>query len=159
LILRIASKSPHLVIYPIIATLNSSEEEEVIQSVQQILASIEAGNPELVSQVQVLIGELLRITFLWEEQWLSALQHAQSELSSKVKHLKSELLKLKSDSTTVQTEQVIFFPFFFSFFTDFFFFLALCVCTTAPNYSRAVPRSDKVHRLQPQQTDQNDAST
>eukprot|EP01135_Chromosphaera_perkinsii_P005703 Nk52_evm3s359 gene=Nk52_evmTU3s359 len=111
LLVEISKESPHLIIYPSVigetqgdpevtedtGPLKSSEKSA--QGFRTIMNSLNQHWPALVSEVQVLIDELRRITVLWEEQWLECLLQVQPEVSKKMKRLEAEAKRVNDNST------------------------------------------------------------
>uniref|UniRef100_A0A8B9KFC0 non-specific serine/threonine protein kinase n=1 Tax=Astyanax mexicanus TaxID=7994 RepID=A0A8B9KFC0_ASTMX len=55
--------------------LCSSEDQAMMQDCySKIVDTLSSGNPTMVLQVQMLVGELRRVTLLWDELWLGVLQ-------------------------------------------------------------------------------------
>jgi PI-3-kinase-related kinase SMG-1 len=105
LISRIGQENPQLIVYPAVVG-QSTEASDQDAAMKAIFNTLQVHSPDLVSEVQLLVGELERITTLWEEQWLGALQTAQSEAAVKLRTLKAEIPRLKSNTTLSDTEKV-----------------------------------------------------
>lgn len=117
LLCRVASDSPHLIIFPAVVgadkehridnvltalnapttTINSA----LTECFNSLLDTLSKQASERVKQVQVLVHELKRISLLWEELWLAALTQIYSEHAKRMVAIETELKKL---SSTVSTE-------------------------------------------------------
>ena len=104
---KIATEYPHFIVYPTVVALNSSTSSlnnnnnssnsiasNSIHYIRDIVSSLHSN---LYNEVLFLIKELSRITVLWEEQSLNTLQHILHDLSSKIKMLKTELVKIQQE--------------------------------------------------------------
>ncbi|KAJ6638202.1 Serine/threonine-protein kinase Smg1, partial [Pseudolycoriella hygida] len=121
LLCRLAQDSPHLIIFPAVV---GSDQEKQMDITDISLASIDLDHdeeerndsntgltscfnslldilvkqtPETVHQVQLLVRELKRVTLLWDELWLVALNQAYSECTKRLTTFESDLKKM-SDS-------------------------------------------------------------
>ncbi|XP_077868684.1 serine/threonine-protein kinase SMG1-like [Saccoglossus kowalevskii] len=72
-----------------------------------ILDNLGKFNPMLVSQVQVLVQELRRITLLWEELWLGTLNQHHIDVSlRRVPQLEDEIKRVLSNNTLTKEEKM-----------------------------------------------------
>ena len=85
LISKLGKESPHLIVYPTVVGLAAENRTQSTQELQlesnfRYFSSLELNSmlltqkPQLVAEVQLLIGELTRITSLFEEQWMVTLK-------------------------------------------------------------------------------------
>lgn len=58
-----------------------------------------------ISEVQMLVHELRRITVLWDELWLGTLAQHHSDMSRKCHQLTAEIARLNNNSSLTQTEK------------------------------------------------------
>ena len=65
---------PRLLITPLLVATRSERDQKTIAN--KILNQLRLFYPELVEQVAVITDELVRVSFLWHEQWHAALQVA-----------------------------------------------------------------------------------
>lgn len=68
--------------------------------------SLQIHHPKLVSEVELMISEFSRLTALWEEQWVVALQKAQSEIMGRIKTIKNEIAAIISNQNEEQIRLV-----------------------------------------------------
>uniref|UniRef100_A0A1B6CNV0 non-specific serine/threonine protein kinase n=1 Tax=Clastoptera arizonana TaxID=38151 RepID=A0A1B6CNV0_9HEMI len=61
--------------------------------------------PEAISQVQILVKELRRITLLWDELWLGTLVQHHTDISRRVSQLEMETLRVDNNTHLSQTEK------------------------------------------------------
>lgn len=123
LLCRVASDSPHLIIFPAVvgavqeqrmdiadislvtSTTNTEENPEKMDIGQNktnsaltscfnsLLDTLSKQASEPVSQVQLLVRELKRVTLLWEELWLSSLAQIYSEYAKRLSTFESDMKK------------------------------------------------------------------
>jgi PI-3-kinase-related kinase SMG-1 len=55
--------------------------------------------PEAISQVQLLVQELRRITLLWDELWLGTLVQHHAEISRRLQQLELEVLRVEDNAS------------------------------------------------------------
>ena len=56
-------------------------------------------------QVTVLVGELRRVTLLWDELWLGSLAQYTSEIARQVKRFQEEAARLESNKSLSEQEK------------------------------------------------------
>lgn len=54
------------------------------------------GSFRLVSEIQMMVGELRRITLLWDELWLGTLNQHQADVTRRLQQLEHEVKKVNS---------------------------------------------------------------
>lgn len=59
--------------------------------------SLLAQVPETISQVQLLVSELRRITLLWDELWLGALTQHYSDMARRINQLEMEIVRIDTN--------------------------------------------------------------
>lgn len=115
LLCRVASDSPHLIIFP--AVVGAAKEHQtdfhgmsmtaptansaLTVCFNSLLDTLSQQASEPVKQVQVLVQELKRVSLLWEELWLSSLTQTYSE---NVKRITAFELDVKRAATERDTE-------------------------------------------------------
>jgi len=52
----------------------------------------------MISEVQLFVGELRRITLLWDELWLGALSQLYQDVMRRLKQLENEMAKVSSNT-------------------------------------------------------------
>jgi PI-3-kinase-related kinase SMG-1 len=55
--------------------------------------------PEAISQVQLLVQELRRITLLWDELWLGTLAQHHAEISRRLQQLELEVVRVEDNAS------------------------------------------------------------
>lgn len=55
--------------------------------------------PEAISQVQLLVQELRRITLLWDELWLGTLVQHHAEISRRLQQLELEVVRVEDNAS------------------------------------------------------------
>lgn len=104
LLCRVANFAPHLIIFPTVV-LNISENPEDSDEKDQrkdsssscfsnLLDTLSKQCPETVNQVQLFVKELRRITILWDEKWLMALQQIYGEYAKRFSNFDNEFQKI-----------------------------------------------------------------
>lgn len=58
-----------------------------------------------ISEVQMLVHELRRITVLWDELWLGTLAQNHSDMSKKCHQLTAEITRLNNNSSLSKSEK------------------------------------------------------
>lgn len=127
LLCRVAMDSPHLIIFPTVvgaqdksmdvskitsgsggATGNESEADWQNSSLTfcftSLLDTLSMQSPKTVSQVQLFVRELRRISLLWDELWLLSLSQVYAENAKKFQNFDIEF-----QNTDKSTEKVILF--------------------------------------------------
>lgn len=99
LLCRVAKDSPHLIIFPTVVGAAQEQKIELEKLTQNdetvelqdskntsltfcfdsLLDTLSKQSPKTVSQVQLLVYELRRITLLWDEQWLQSIHQVYAE--------------------------------------------------------------------------------
>ena len=64
--------------------------------------------PETISQVQLLVSELRRITLLWDELWLGALTQHYSDMARRINQLETEVARIDANRHLSDTEKDTF---------------------------------------------------
>uniref|UniRef100_A0A8C2ZQ79 non-specific serine/threonine protein kinase n=1 Tax=Cyclopterus lumpus TaxID=8103 RepID=A0A8C2ZQ79_CYCLU len=130
LLCRVAQDSPHLILYPaIVGSLslggeaqNEEEEEEEEEKEEQqkeqesdqammqdcyskIVEKLSFANPTMVLQVQQLVGELRRVTLLWDELWLGVLQQQHMHVLRRIQQLEDEVKRVQNNNTLRRDEK------------------------------------------------------
>ncbi|XP_077980517.1 serine/threonine-protein kinase SMG1-like [Glandiceps talaboti] len=91
---------------------DDDEQDEQNRSMLQnafgyILDNLAKYNPTLVSQVQVMVQELRRITLLWEELWLGTLNQHHIDVSGRrMPQLEDEIKRVLNNSTLTKDEKM-----------------------------------------------------
>ncbi|XP_070580922.1 serine/threonine-protein kinase SMG1-like [Ptychodera flava] len=91
---------------------DEDEDDEANRSMLQnafgyILDNLAKFNPTLVSQVQVMVQELRRITLLWEELWLGTLNQHHIDVSGRrLPQLEDEIKRVLANSTLNKDEKM-----------------------------------------------------
>nr|NVI76409.1 no-on-and-no-off transient C [Cucujiformia] len=87
-----------------------SDSEEVSNSLQSsfknMVDTLSKQDPEIISQVQLLVKELRRITLLWDELWLGTLLQHNSELNKRQEQLEYEIEKVVDNPNLVQEQKI-----------------------------------------------------
>lgn len=88
----------------------SDVEEEVSSSLQSsfkvLVDTLSKQDPETISQVQLLVRELRRITLLWDELWLGTLLQHSSEITKREQQLEYEIEKVMENPNLSEEEKV-----------------------------------------------------
>lgn len=126
LLCRVAIDSPHLIIFPTVVgaqeTMDVAKitDEDVEKSVEQewknssltfcfnsLLETLSMQSPKTVSQVQLLVRELRRISLLWDELWLLSLSQVYGENVKKFQNFDNEFQALSKtpDKVELYTEK------------------------------------------------------
>jgi len=58
-----------------------------------------SGSQVTVPQVQQLVGELRRVTLLWDELWLGVLQQQHMHVLRRVQQLEDEVKRVQNNNT------------------------------------------------------------
>jgi serine/threonine-protein kinase SMG1 len=126
LLCRVANDSPHLIIFPTVvgsqdksmnvskitsstSSSSSSDEEEQNSSLTfcftALLDTLSMQSPTTVSQVQLFVRELRRISLLWDELWLLSLSQMYAENAKKFLNFEAEF----QNFTDKSSEKIILF--------------------------------------------------
>eukprot|EP00924_Labyrinthula_sp_SR-Ha-C_P000845 augustus_masked-scaffold_7-processed-gene-5.10-mRNA-1 protein AED:0.32 eAED:0.32 QI:0/-1/0/1/-1/1/1/0/1963 len=99
LLLLLSNISSHPLLFPLIVT-GTSDKMHKKQSAQFLLAHIQKKDPILVKQALAVSRELTRIASLWEENWVTALEHAARQYfgsNGRFENMLSALLPLHAE--------------------------------------------------------------
>lgn len=58
----------------------------------------------MISEVQLFVSELRRITLLWDELWLGALSQLYQDVTRRLKQLENEVAKVTANTTLTAEE-------------------------------------------------------
>lgn len=58
----------------------------------------------MISEVQLFVSELRRITLLWDELWLGALSQLYQDVTRRLKQLENEIAKVTANTTLTAEE-------------------------------------------------------
>ncbi|XP_067088604.1 serine/threonine-protein kinase SMG1 isoform X1 [Osmerus mordax] len=85
----------------------SSQDQAMMQDCYgKIVDKLSAANPTMVLQVQMLVGELRRVTLLWDELWLGVLQQQHMHVLRRVQQLEDEVKRVQSNNTLRKEEKM-----------------------------------------------------
>lgn len=125
LLCRVAGDAPQLIIFPaVIGALDEGLKFDLLnldvdsdpddgvnkktlqKSFQNLVENLTTNqNKDFITQVQVLVKELRRITLLWEELWLGTLGQLQTEISKRQQQLEIELAKVQNNPHLTATQK------------------------------------------------------
>ncbi|KAL6068818.1 Serine/threonine-protein kinase smg1 [Balamuthia mandrillaris] len=114
LVCKIGQASPHLLVYPAVVGNNAQQAAitgqfpsnlAVSKQFQSIVSSLQEHSPQLITEVQSMISELTRITLLWEEHCLITLQNLMPDVASRIRKLKTEILRVDANIHLTHTEK------------------------------------------------------
>eukprot|EP00062_Callorhinchus_milii_P009126 gi/632952733/ref/XP_007892012.1/ PREDICTED: serine/threonine-protein kinase SMG1 [Callorhinchus milii] len=71
-----------------------------------IVDKLSSANPTMVLQVQMLVGELRRITVLWDELWLGVLQQQHMHVLRRIQQLEDEVKRVQNNNTLRKEEKM-----------------------------------------------------
>ncbi|XP_069762352.1 serine/threonine-protein kinase SMG1 isoform X4 [Narcine bancroftii] len=71
-----------------------------------IVETLSLANPTMVLQVQMLVGELRRITVLWDELWLGVLQQQHMHVLRRIQQLEDEVKRVQNNNTLRKDEKM-----------------------------------------------------
>lgn len=87
-----------------------SDVEEVSNSLQSsfktMVDALSKQDPDTISQVQMLVKELKRITILWDELWLGTLMQYHNEINKRQEQLEVEIEKVNENQYIEHEEKV-----------------------------------------------------
>ncbi|XP_063077660.1 serine/threonine-protein kinase SMG1 isoform X2 [Engraulis encrasicolus] len=87
--------------------LCSSEDQAMMQDCySKIVDKLSNANPTMVLQVQMLVGELRRVTLLWDELWLGVLQQQHMHVLRRIQQLEDEVKRVQNNNTLRKDEKV-----------------------------------------------------
>ena len=78
---------------------------EMVGAHNRIVEVLKRKSPQAIEQVTVLVGELRRVTRLWDELWLGTLQQYGSEVARQVKRVQEEGARLATNTSLSQAER------------------------------------------------------
>lgn len=104
LLVMLAKLSPWSIVYPALVDTNT-QEKEIPEELQQILACLYKLYPRLVQDAQLIIKELENVTVLWEELWLSTLQDLHADVMRRISLLKEEATRIAENVTLSHGEK------------------------------------------------------
>ncbi|XP_016124674.1 serine/threonine-protein kinase SMG1-like [Sinocyclocheilus grahami] len=85
----------------------SSEDQAMMQDCySKIVDKLSSANPTMVLQVQLLVGELRRVTLLWDELWLGVLQQQHMHVLRRIQQLEDEVKRVQNNNTLRKDEKV-----------------------------------------------------
>ncbi|XP_062840999.1 serine/threonine-protein kinase SMG1 isoform X2 [Trichomycterus rosablanca] len=85
----------------------SVEDQAMMQDCySKIVDTLSAANPTMVLQVQMLVGELRRVTLLWDELWLGVLQQQHMHVLRRIQQLEDEVKRVQNNNTLRKDEKV-----------------------------------------------------
>nr|NVI76416.1 no-on-and-no-off transient C [Cucujiformia] len=87
-----------------------SDVEEVTNSLQSsfkvMVDTLSKQDPDTISQVQLLVRELRRITLLWDELWLGTLLQHHSDINKRQHQLEYEIEKVTENPNLAEEEKI-----------------------------------------------------
>ncbi|XP_028842210.1 serine/threonine-protein kinase SMG1 isoform X2 [Denticeps clupeoides] len=87
--------------------LCSSEDQAMMQDCySKIVDKLSSANPTMVLQVQMLVGELRRVTLLWDELWLGVLQQQHMHVLRRIQQLEDEVKRVQNNNTLRKEEKM-----------------------------------------------------
>ncbi|XP_062388673.1 serine/threonine-protein kinase SMG1 isoform X3 [Sardina pilchardus] len=87
--------------------LCSSEDQAMMQDCySKIVDKLSSANPTMVLQVQMLVGELRRVTLLWDELWLGVLQQQHMHVLRRIQQLEDEVKRVQNNNTLRKDEKL-----------------------------------------------------
>ncbi|KAM9745691.1 serine/threonine-protein kinase SMG1 isoform 1-T1 [Menidia menidia] len=85
----------------------SSQDQAMMQDCySKIVEKLAAANPTMVLQVQQLVGELRRVTLLWDELWLGVLQQQHMHVLRRIQQLEDEVKRVQNNNTLRRDEKI-----------------------------------------------------
>ncbi|KAL4659048.1 serine/threonine-protein kinase SMG1 isoform X1 [Arapaima gigas] len=85
----------------------TSEDQAMMQDCySKIVDKLSSANPTMVLQVQLLVGELRRITLLWDELWLGVLQQQHMHVLRRIQQLEDEVKRVQTNNTLRKEEKM-----------------------------------------------------
>ncbi|XP_028310240.1 serine/threonine-protein kinase SMG1 isoform X2 [Gouania willdenowi] len=88
-------------------TTCSSQDQAMMQDCySKIVEKLSAANPTMVLQVQQLVGELRRVTLLWDELWLGVLQQQHMQVMRRIQQLEDEVKRVQNNNTLRRDEKI-----------------------------------------------------
>uniref|UniRef100_UPI0037E707FB serine/threonine-protein kinase SMG1 n=1 Tax=Semicossyphus pulcher TaxID=241346 RepID=UPI0037E707FB len=90
-----------------LATFCSSQDQAMMQDCySKIVEKLSFANPTMVLQVQQLVGELRRVTLLWDELWLGVLQQQHMHVLRRIQQLEDEVKRVQNNNTLRRDEKI-----------------------------------------------------
>uniref|UniRef100_A0AAQ6IR98 non-specific serine/threonine protein kinase n=1 Tax=Anabas testudineus TaxID=64144 RepID=A0AAQ6IR98_ANATE len=90
-----------------LANFCSSQDQAMMQDCySKIVEKLSLANPTMVLQVQQLVGELRRVTLLWDELWLGVLQQQHMHVLRRIQQLEDEVKRVQSNNTLRRDEKI-----------------------------------------------------
>uniref|UniRef100_A0A671VFB0 non-specific serine/threonine protein kinase n=1 Tax=Sparus aurata TaxID=8175 RepID=A0A671VFB0_SPAAU len=90
-----------------LATFCSSQDQAMMQDCySKIVDKLSIANPTMVLQVQQLVGELRRVTLLWDELWLGVLQQQHMHVLRRIQQLEDEVKRVQNNNTLRRDEKI-----------------------------------------------------
>ncbi|KAM9843156.1 serine/threonine-protein kinase SMG1 [Aulostomus maculatus] len=90
-----------------LATFCSSQDQAMMQDCySKIVEKLSVANPTMVLQVQQLVGELRRVTLLWDELWLGVLQQQHMHVLRRIQQLEDEVKRVQNNNTLRRDEKI-----------------------------------------------------
>uniref|UniRef100_A0A674MC73 non-specific serine/threonine protein kinase n=1 Tax=Takifugu rubripes TaxID=31033 RepID=A0A674MC73_TAKRU len=90
-----------------LANLYSSQDQAMMQDCySKIVEKLSIANPAMVLQVQQLVGELRRVTLLWDELWLGVLQQQHMHVLRRIQQLEDEVKRVQNNATLRRDEKI-----------------------------------------------------
>uniref|UniRef100_A0A3B4V3S0 non-specific serine/threonine protein kinase n=1 Tax=Seriola dumerili TaxID=41447 RepID=A0A3B4V3S0_SERDU len=88
-------------------TFCSSQDQAMMQDCySKIVEKLSLANPTMVLQVQQLVGELRRVTLLWDELWLGVLQQQHMHVLRRIQQLEDEVKRVQNNNTLRRDEKI-----------------------------------------------------
>lgn len=86
---------------------DNEDNKNVLQSCfKSMVETLSKQAPEMITQVQMLVKELRRITLLWDELWLGTLAQHHSEIIKRQQQLEQEIEKVNANPNLEKEEKV-----------------------------------------------------
>ncbi|KAK1877563.1 Serine/threonine-protein kinase SMG1 [Dissostichus eleginoides] len=90
-----------------LSTFCSSQDQAMMQDCySKIVEKLSLANPTMVLQVQQLVGELRRVTLLWDELWLGVLQQQHMHVLRRIQQLEDEVKRVQNNNTLRRDEKI-----------------------------------------------------
>ncbi|XP_077590470.1 serine/threonine-protein kinase SMG1 [Stigmatopora nigra] len=84
-----------------------SQDQAMMQDCySKIVEKLSIANPTMVLQVQQLVGELRRVTLLWDELWLGVLQQQHMHVLRRIQQLEDEVKRVQTNNTLRRDEKI-----------------------------------------------------
>ncbi|XP_043946465.1 serine/threonine-protein kinase SMG1-like [Protopterus annectens] len=84
-----------------------NEDQAMMQDCySKIVDTLSSASPTMVLQVQMLVGELRRITVLWDELWLGVLQQQHMHVLRRIQQLEDEVKRVQNNNTLRKEEKI-----------------------------------------------------